>query len=585
MDAFSNFKESNGFRLKLWRGEQMALLGFDVDNPEDDFVGFAVEYKEPGDANFKRLHNRIAFDYDTAVADAVDGQRTFPTTEAPLQMFRWVHFPWQPRKGIYTYKVTKMHMPQDGQLVRGTSIELPISLDPVTYEGFLDVGFTRNFASSQAFEAKKIQLGLGNDIIPSDADEGLDFADKKHAIAPTGIYDWLGFGAHQLLFEFLTWAAQDPTIEVDALCYDLNEPDFVAALEALGPRLRVIVDDSTSTDTETGVVSGHGTAGSAESAAAPRLAASAGPGRMKRGHFKGLQHNKALIAKRAGKAIRVLGGSTNFSYRGLYIQANNLLVFNDDKIAGLFEQMFELAFTDMDNFKTAPLAKVWHSVAQPGKPTVNLCFAPHTKPELSLAPAGAAIDSATSSVFFSFAFMNQTTSGSVRKALDRLMKKPLFSYGVVNRKTGMEVLKPSGDIGLVDFEYLAKHSPEPFKSEWSGGGGINIHHKYAVVDFDKPTAKVYTGSSNFAPSGEKGNGDHMIVIEDQRVATVFAIESLRMFDHLNFRTRMAEDLDSQPNKLTLKKPKAISKLKTSWFDKFYVKDSQRALDRKLFSHE
>ena len=63
MDAFSNFKESNGFRLKLWRGEQMALLAFDVDNPEDDFVGFAVEYKEPGDAKFKRLHNRIAFDY------------------------------------------------------------------------------------------------------------------------------------------------------------------------------------------------------------------------------------------------------------------------------------------------------------------------------------------------------------------------------------------------------------------------------------------------------------------------------------------------------------------------------------------
>ena len=106
-----------------------------------------------------------------------------------------------------------------------------------------------------------------------------------------------------------------------------------------------------------------------------------------------------------------------------------------------------------------------------------------------------------------------------------------------------------------------------------------------MVDFDKPTAKVYTGSSNFAPSGEKGNGDHMIVIEDQRVATVFAIESLRMFDHLNFRTRMAEDLDNQPKKLTLQKPKAISKLKTSWFDKFYVKDSQRALDRKLFSKE
>ncbi|WP_292156305.1 phospholipase D-like domain-containing protein [Mesorhizobium sp.] len=563
----------------------MCLLGFDVDNPEDDFVGFAVEYKEPGDAEFKRLHNRIAFDYDVPVVAAVDGQRTFPTTEAPLQTFRWVHFPWEPRKGIYTYKVTKMHMPQDMKLVRGTSIELPISLDPVTYEGFLDIGFTRNFASSQAFEAKKVQLGLDNDIIPADADAGLDFVNKKHDIAPTGIYDWLGFGAHQLVFEFLDWVKQDASIEVDALCYDLNEPDFVAALEALGPRLRAIVDDSTSTDKDTGVVSGHGIASSAESVSAQRLLTSAGAGRVKRGHFNGLQHNKVLIAKQAGKAIRVLGGSTNFSYRGLYIQANNMFVFNDATIAGLYQQMFELAFNDMDSFKASKLSKVWHSVPQPGKPTVSLCFSPHTKAELSLGPAGAAIDAATSSVFYSFAFMNQTKSGEVRKALDRLMKKPLFSYGVVNRKGGMELLKPSGEVGLVDFKYLADHAPEPFKTEWSGGGGINIHHKFAVVDFDKPTAKVYAGSSNFAPSGEKGNGDHMIVIEDQRVATVFAIESLRMFDHLNFRTRMAEDLADQPKKLTLKKPKAISKLKTSWFDKFYVAGSQRALDRMLFSRK
>ena len=62
-----------------------------------------------------------------------------------------------------------MHMPSDGLLVAGTSIALDISLDPVTYNGFLDVGFTRNFASSQAYAETFHNRA---DIIPADPDHG-----------------------------------------------------------------------------------------------------------------------------------------------------------------------------------------------------------------------------------------------------------------------------------------------------------------------------------------------------------------------------------------------------------------------------
>lgn len=125
MDEFFSFKETDGFRVKLWRGEYMCLLGFDVDAPEDDFVGFAVEYKEPKGNTFLNLRNRIAFDYGEPTKKAVTGGVKFPTTEAPLQMFRWVHFPYEPQDGIYIYRITKMHMPQDGKLVRGTMIDQP----------------------------------------------------------------------------------------------------------------------------------------------------------------------------------------------------------------------------------------------------------------------------------------------------------------------------------------------------------------------------------------------------------------------------------------------------------------------------
>jgi hypothetical protein len=133
---------------------------------------------------------------------------------------------------------------------------------------------------------------------------------------------------------------------------------------------------------------------------------------------------------------------------------------------------------------------------------VSFCFSPHKDSDLSLNPVRGAIDGANSSVLYAIAFLNQIKSGPTKEALDRLMTRPVFSYGVVDKSGGLEVRKPDGSTGLVDFEYLAAHAPEPFRSEWSGGKGINVHHKFVVTDFNQKTAKVFTGSSNLAPSGE-----------------------------------------------------------------------------------
>jgi phosphatidylserine/phosphatidylglycerophosphate/cardiolipin synthase-like enzyme len=597
MDDFVSSKSKDGFSMKLWRGERMCLLGFDVDQPEPDLVGFAIECKEPKSRTFAPLLNRIAFSYDQPLAKAVTGakKKEFPSTKQPFQKFRWVHFPHAPKDGTYTYRATKMHMPKDNVLKKGVSITLSISLDQVTYHNFLDVGFTRNFASSQAFRDKfpddADMNAIGSQIIPGDADAGLAFKKMKG-----NIYQWMGFEAYDLVFDFLDEAVKDKKITLDVFAYDLNEPDIVGRLEKLGPRLRAIIDDSTSKDKETGAIKGHGTTGSAESQAAARLLASAGAGNIKRTHFQGLQHHKVFIAKRDGVPFKVSAGSTNFSYRGIYIQANNVLIFSQPDIAALYSQVFDTAFADPSKFSSNDLAKTWHGVHAAGQPPVSFCFSPHKSSDLSLNPVRGAIDGATSSVFYSIAFLNQIKSGPTKDALDRLMKRPIFSYGAVNEVGGMEVRKPDGSIAMVDFAFLANHTPEPFKSEWSGGQGINIHHKFVVTDFSLPTATVFTGSSNLAPSGEKGNGDHLIKIEDPRVATSYAIEAIRVFDHLHFRTLMKEAFGAgkktkkaadpnakPPDKLVLQQPTAISGKKNTWFDRFYVTDSQLAGDRKLFS--
>ncbi|MGZ5274339.1 MAG: hypothetical protein ACXWCU_00360 [Caldimonas sp.] len=188
-------------------------------------------------------------------------------------------------------------------------------------------------------------------------------------------------------------------------------------------------------------------------------------------------------------------------------------------------------------------------------------------------------------MFYAVAFLNQIRSGPTKEAFDRLIARPIFSYGLSDEAGGMAIKKRDGSVGLVDFAYLAKNAPEPFKTEWCGGQGINVHHKFVITDFNLPTAKVFTGSSNLAPSGESGNGDHLLMIEDRKIATACAIEALRVFDHLHFRRTMkdafAMKAAGQSDALTLKKPTAISG-KPAWFVGYYRADSQKLKDRKLF---
>ncbi len=570
---------SGQLQVKLRRGERMCLIAMNVDpKPDNDFVGFAIEVKSPGGAGFSPLRNRLAFDYPAGVT--VTGSRDYDTREAPLQTFRWIHFPYEPQPGVYSYRVTMMHMTGE-QLRAGDQVICDAELFDPTMPDFLDIGFTRNLASSQAFADTFPDEAGRRLILPTPPKAGLELDKSK---APAGVYKWLGGKSTELLFQILDEARTSADISLDVLAYDLNEPDVLAAFEVVARRmsggksaLRIVIDDA----------GDHNDADSAETRAAARLTQAGGA--VKRHHFDGLQHNKVIIVKRNGVPERVIGGSTNFSFRGLYIQANNMLLFRAPDALKAFSDMFELAFKGPDALEKDPLSKVWHALTAADGSTVRICFSPHPKSsDVSLAPLTGAIEQAASSVLYSVAFLNQDTKGPVRKALDRLVDKPIFSYGVVNRDTGLNLKKPDGSDGVVDFEYLGAHAPTPFKEEWSGGAGINIHHKFVVTDFSLPSAKLFAGSSNLSLSGEEGNGDHLIQISNPRVATAYAIEALRMFDHLHFRAKMKEAGVPKPGAaksgagvIKLARPPAAGQ--AAWFDAYYVDGGQKARDRLTFA--
>ena len=74
------------FTLKIHRGEGMCVIAMNWKHgrPPLDFVGFAIEYREPGGDRLYPLTNRINF--PDANDHFVPGKK--PSTQSPFQKFQ-----------------------------------------------------------------------------------------------------------------------------------------------------------------------------------------------------------------------------------------------------------------------------------------------------------------------------------------------------------------------------------------------------------------------------------------------------------------------------------------------------------------
>src|SRR5690242_11647106 len=134
------------FTLKIHRGEGMALLAMNWkdDRPPDDFVGFAIAYTDPEGNGPFYVKNRLAFLQD----DGSVAHETQDSSLAPIQMFRWVHFPFHAeRTGDFAYTVSPVFMDENDKLTLGEAQEAKLELRGETYPGRLNVAFTRGFVS------------------------------------------------------------------------------------------------------------------------------------------------------------------------------------------------------------------------------------------------------------------------------------------------------------------------------------------------------------------------------------------------------------------------------------------------------
>ena len=641
---FHKSASKNGVSVTACRGDGSVLLAFDLDRQlvTNLFAGFAVQATAP-DGSQEWLMNRLNLDVGLhSGSTPAERQKNWTDSNAaPFQKFRWQHFPADPKPGTYTYEVTPMFfVSQQSAAIKPGPFSVSVSLDliPSDYSK-LRIGFTRSYVSSQAYfdrfhnaDIRPLPRKLQFDTTPFEAQ-----------------YQYLGYTARKLLFDFLA-ECKPPEVRLDVFAYDFDEPDIFQALSDLKPRLRIWLDDAPLHNAQASYDAQQKALQNPDPKKRPKnpktlqqwyddileesvykgLLASAGPANVKRGHFSRFAHNKVMILRDAqtGRALKVLTGSANFSVRGLYVQANNILVFDDPATADWYAKVFDEvwqeknAATSATEFAKTDLVKDWTPrVDADGLPPFQLCFSPHPKPDArtgqlcSLKKVADAIDGAGSSVLF--AVMELSGSGSVMQKLktEQAKNPDLFWYGVTQSVatdssgsgkkaaadpaeaaatehiTSVTLTRPDGQRVLVPFAYLHDNVPPPFNAEVDGGPGQVIHNKFLVCDFNGPAPVVFTGSSNLADGGEEENGDNLIAIYDGSIAVLFGVEAIRLIDHYGFRAALQQAGPAPKSKNAGAKPAAESKpLKLQspadsgprWWEPYYQTGEAKYNERLLF---
>ena len=181
----------------------------------------------------------------------------------------------------------------------------------------------------------------------------------------------MGFEARREVLALLDAAIADKTARVGVVAFDFNLPEIFERIERLGDRVRIIIDDSKD----------HHGGGAAEDQAEARLSEAGIQAR--RQHMKTLQHNKTIVVN-GDDVKRVLCGSTNMSWRGLYVQNNNAVLIDGQQAVDVFQAAFDQYWNDPAGFGKSASAG-WSDLGADGV-DAKVAFSPHVTKNSVLSP-------------------------------------------------------------------------------------------------------------------------------------------------------------------------------------------------------
>jgi hypothetical protein len=441
-------KSKGTLTVNAYQGDMKTLLAFNFSDKKSatNLAGFTLQCMPKGMQPYY-LQNNLRFEMPGDHAqDAKEPANS--SINAPFHKFRWLHVPGsihqgvQPVVGPYSYTVTPRYFDDKQSLEPidpSLSVDITVDVEPFQKLG-LELGFTRGFTQSQAFDhrygIKALIRPAAKDLIFDTSEvSGTNAAGEQYTFADE--YEWLGFTAREKIFAILAEVLADDSLQLDMFAYDLNEPDLMTLLLKLAAkgRVRIILDN----------------AALHHSAKTPKpedqfedlfTKKAKGDAAILRGRFKRYAHDKALVvSKVGGKAVKVLTGSTNFSITGMYVNSNHVLIFNDPNVADTYAQVFEEVWNDQVKeppFLKSAFSTTTYPFSSAKTPKMEITFAPHDEAFATtilqdiasrIAQEGKKGKTVGSVLFAVMAIDNGTSP--VYTALKSIhQKQNIFSYGI-----------------------------------------------------------------------------------------------------------------------------------------------------------
>lgn len=539
-------------------GDHAGLIWFPSDlKPIADCRGFGIQRKltRAGVAASQTwLHNSVGFEQGQAAPPAGS------EWQWPIQRYLWWDYSVQPGD-VVQYQVVPVIGPDYQHLALDAASATPWSAvetisgqDGPTFEAY----FNRGIIASQ-WVARAL-----NDEAAAQKAKG-----SPHALLLSAISDKtndlrlkLGGLLLATLKRLLDAAVQDGKTTIYAALYELNDPDVLDALTALGSRCNLILGNGAFKPP----ANDENAAVRADLRKTPinlfdRLVSS--------GHFA---HNKFIVFCDAkGAAQQVWTGSTNTTETGLCTQANNGLLIKDATVADSFLKEWQRLRAAGNGFPPSLAAtnsvQTSFEVAAAGGATnrVTTWFAP-TQHGQDMVDARSLINKAQDGILFlNFnpgvyeadpaqwtllqTIVNRHTPGS-----NPDYKPDLYIRGVVNQEvaklTSPDPAAPVHPVALYDggtqqtqrmdadvlVPDFVRTQYKSWETELKGASSVMIHSKVVILDPFGDAPVVMTGSHNQGMKASRANDDNLVIIEGAApLAQSYALNAIAIFQEYRWR--------------------------------------------------
>ncbi len=259
----------------------------------------------------------------------------------------------------------------------------------------------------------------------------------------------------------------------------------------------------------------------------------------------GLMHNKFIIIDNK----KVVTGSANFSYSDIHGDfdkletrgnANHILVINNQELANIFTQEFNLLWGDGLGGKKDSLFGLQKPDSLPttinvGDSKITVKFSPTSKSKSFYETTNGLIVENINNSLYSidlalFVFSDQQIANSLQEKNNNLVK----IRALIDKNFAFQYY--SEGLDLLGVELLSnKCKIEKDNNVWQNplktvgvsnlAEGDKLHHKFAVIDNNK----VITGSHNWSASANYLNDETLLVIENNTINKHFEREFERLY--------------------------------------------------------